>query len=84
MNISSDPRRVVWPYGAPTEAVIVDSLPARWWAQFRLGWSFDPRKLRQVCTAKLWYGDDGSNPEASARQWEMIISRTRVRQGAKP
>lgn len=69
----ADRRRIVWPEGAYHEAVVTHGWLDRWWAQFRMGWSLDPRKLRRVSTACDPTGEDYQHPRLAARRWERMI-----------
>ena len=70
-----DRRRILWPEGSPEKAVVTRGLLDRWWTEFRMGWSLNPKNLRRVHSA--WGNPldcvDWENPRAVAEHWEAVL-----------
>lgn len=69
--------RTLWPEGAPQEAVHTTGYLDRWWHSFRMGWSFNPAKLRRVNEAASVDATDHADPVAHATKWEEIMRDVR-------
>lgn len=74
-----DRRRIIWPEGAYEKAVVTHGWIDRWWTQFRMGWAWNPAKMRRVMTAADPTGVDYLHPRLSARRWERYLAALKRR-----